>query len=461
MKNKIIYITIIVIALIIIPICIIYANKQKEVNKKYEEQTTYEGQTVDEKNITVTENENIAITQSGTYKITGKSTNSNITINTEDEVTLILDSLELTNKEGPAILIENSKHTTILLKNNNKLSNGENEEFDAVIYSKDDLTINGDGTLEIIANYENGIKCKDDLIINSNITINSNTNGIIGKDSVTIKSGNINITSGGDAIKANNDEEESKGNITIENANITINSQEDGIQAEQTLTINNGTFNIKTPSGAKTLNGKTERDNTQTTSEESKKAIKASNIIINKGNFIIDSFEDGIHSNGNLTINNGTIEIKSSDDALHGDALIEINDGTLNLTASEGIEGTYVKINGGNITINAADDGINAGKKSNEYTPTIEINGGNITIQMSSGDTDAIDSNGNLYINGGTLNITGNSPFDYDGEAKYTGGKLIVNGKETTEITNQFMGGMQGGMQDRNMNGEPNQGIRR
>lgn len=76
---------------------------------------------------------------------------------------------------------------------------------------------------------------------------------------------------------------------------------------------------------------------------------------------------------------------------------------------------------------------------------------------MSSGDTDAIDSNGNLYINGGTINITGNSPFDYDGEAKYTGGKLIVNGKETTELTNQFMGGMQ----DRNMNGGPNQGMRR
>lgn len=454
MKNNKLIICIIVIILIILGIYIITSKNNKEKIKGTEiiNENIENGE-----NIVLETNQNITITQGGIYKITGTSTNSNITVDTEEEVTLVLDNVELTNETGPAITIENSKNTTLTLLNTNKLSGGKKEDYNAVIYSKDDLTINGTGLLEITTDFENGIKVNNDLTIETDITVNSKTNGIIGKDNITIKSGNINITSGGDAIKSNNNEDETKGNITIENANITINSQEDGIQAEQTLTINNGTFDIKTSSGAKTLNGKTERDNTQTTSEESKKAIKASNVIINKGTFIIDAYEDGIHSNGNLTINEGTIEIKSSDDALHGDALIEINDGTLNLTASEGIEGTYIKINGGNITINAADDGINAGKKSNEYTPTIEINGGNITIQMSSGDTDAIDSNGNLYINGGTINITGNSPFDYDGEAKYTGGKLIVNGKETTELTNQFMGGMQ----DRNMNGGPNQGMRR
>jgi len=454
MKNNKLIICIIVIILIILGIYIITSKNNKEKIKGTEiiNENIENGE-----NIVLETNKNITITQGGIYKITGTSTNSNITVDTEEEVTLVLDNVELTNETGPAITIENSKNTTLTLLNTNKLSGGKKEDYNAVIYSKADLTINGTGLLEITTDFENGIKVNNDLTIETDITVNSKTNGIIGKDNITIKSGNINITSGGDAIKSNNNEDETKGNITIENANITINSQEDGIQAEQTLTINNGTFDIKTSSGAKTLNGKTERDNTQTTSEESKKAIKASNVIINKGTFIIDAYEDGIHSNGNLTINEGTIEIKSSDDALHGDALIEINDGTLNLTASEGIEGTYVKINGGNITINAADDGINAGKKSNEYTPTIEINGGNITIQMSSGDTDAIDSNGNLYINGGIINITGNSPFDYDGEAKYTGGKLIVNGKETTELTNQFMGGMQ----DRNMNGGPNQGMRR
>ena len=65
---------------------------------------------------------------------------------------------------------------------------------------------------------------------------------------------------------------------------------------------------------------------------------------------------------------------------------------------------------------------------------------------MGQGDHDAIDSNGNLHINGGTLNISASSPFDYDGQASYTGGTMIVNGSQTTTITNQMMGGGMGGM---------------
>lgn len=454
-ENKIIYI---IIILSLIAISIIYI-KQKESTNTITTNTYDESDTkttwIDGQTITFTEEKvnNASITTGGTYILTGKSNNSSITINTSDEVVLVLDNIELTNELGPAILVENAKKTIITLKENteNKLSNGnnENKDYDAVIYSKDDLTINGEGTLEITSNFENGIKCTDDLkIMSGNITVNSKTNGIIGKDSVTIKSGNIIITSGEDGIKSNNDEDESKGNIIIEDANITISSQEDGIQAEQNLTINNGTFNITTSSGASTLSGKTGWEKTTTSSEESAKAIKSGNTLtINNGNFTINSKDDGIHSNGNVKIENGTFTIKSSDDGIHGDSLVEINDGTINITASEGIEATFVKINGGNITINAADDGINAGKKSDEYTPTIEINGGNITIKMGQGDTDGLDSNGNLYINGGTIDITGQSPFDYDGEAKYNGGKMIVNGVETTEITNQMMGGIMGGMQ--------------
>ena len=386
-ENKII---ICVITIIIIIVSIYIINKRKQSKITYDNlDITTEWNENEARKIELENNKNIEITSGGTYIIEGTSTNSNILVNTEGDVILVLNNAEITNKTGPAITIENANKTVITLNENttNKLSNGdnENEDYDAVIYSKDDLTINGEGTLEIISNFENGIKCTDDLkIMSGNITINSKTNGIIGKDSLTIKSGNIEITSGKDAIKSNNDEETEKGNIIIEDANIIINSEEDGIQAENNLTINNGTF-----------------------------------------------------------------KINSNDDGIHATGLLEINNGTINIIASEGLEATYVKINDGNITIEASDDGINAGKKSNNYTPTIEINGGILTIKMGQGDTDAIDSNGNLYINGGTLNITAQSPFDYDMEAKYTGGKMIVNGTETTEITNQFGGMMKGEMNNR------------
>ena len=86
-----------------------------------------------------------------------------------------------------------------------------------------------------------------------------------------------------------------------------------------------------------------------------------------------------------------------------------------------------------------------------EYTSSTTL-----ILAKSQGDTDGMDSNGNLYINGGTINITGQSPFDYDGEAKYNGGTIIVNGETTNTITSQMMGGGMGGpngmnMQDRGM----------
>lgn len=445
--KKILAITIVTIVIIIG----IYTSYNKtKVTGNVEEVINYDSA----QDIEITENNSkINITSGGEYNISGTSSNASITINTEEKVNLILNNVDLKNSSGPVILVENADKITITLKEEttNKLTDGEsyeNTEYDAVIYSKDDLDIIGEGTLIINSNFENGIKSNDDLkIYSGNIKVNAKTNGIIGKDSVTISGGNIDITCNGDAIKSNNDTDEGKGNVVINDGSITINAKEDGIQAENDLTINKGTIDITTGSGAKTLSGKTGWEN-QTSNEESMKSIKAGgNITISDGTFKINSSDDGIHSNSNIIINGGTFNIKSSTDGIHGDSLVEISDGTFDITASEGIEATYVKINGGNITINGADDGINVGNKSSEYTPTIEINGGIITIKMSSGDTDGIDSNGNLYINGGTIDITCNSPFDYDGEAKYTGGKMIVNGEETTEITNQMMGGMmQGGM---------------
>ena len=156
---------------------------------------------------------------------------------------------------------------------------------------------------------------------------------------------------------------------------------------------------------------------------------------------------DGINAEGDLTIKgDGSLTIKADDDGVHADGKLQIDGGNITITAAEGLEATYIIINGGTIKITATDDGINAASKSTAYSVKVEINGGDITIDMGQGDTDAIDSNGDLYINGGTITITGQSPFDYDGTAKLSGGKLIVNGTETTTITNQFMGGGGGGM---------------
>ncbi len=160
---------------------------------------------------------------------------------------------------------------------------------------------------------------------------------------------------------------------------------------------------------------------------------------------------DGLHAEnddddtkGYIYIGGGNITVQAGDDGIHGTSVVQIDGGILSIKAVEGIEGTYIRINGGTIDIQASDDGVNAARKSSAYTPTVEINGGEITVVMGAGDTDGIDSNGNIIINGGTINVTGNSTFDYDGSAQYNGGTIIVNGQQVNSIPNQMMGGRGG-----------------
>ena len=431
MKKRIIIVCVVIFLIIGVLVLILLNNKNKNNDSKNTKSTTstntvkednsnynYDFSNYEEISVNLDELSNdYKITKAALYHFTGK-TNYSIEIDCDDYIKIILDNVSIDSTKS-SINVVNSKGVYIELVGNNNLSDSTNntDDTDAVIYSSDDLIIEGSGTLNITANYKEGIASKDDLVIKSGTyKISATDDGIRGKDLVLIMDGNFDITSSGDAIKSTNDKESDKGNIKINGGEFIIKATNgDGISSSNTIEITDGKFNITSV---------TSSSNT----DASIKGIKAdNNIIIDGGTYIIETVDDGIHA----------------------DAKLEINDGLLDITSAEGLEATYVKINGGDITINASDDGINATNKSTSYDVILEINGGSINIVMKSGDTDALDSNGNLYINGGKLNITANSPFDYDGEAKYTGGEMIVNGNTTTSITNQMMGG--GGMPQGNM----------
>ena len=430
------------------------------------EHITLNGSTAssDKNNVTI-DNNLVKITKEGIYVFEGNF-NGQIQVETDVKVRIILNGVEIISQDGPAIYVVNAEkvYITAVDGTENKLTDTTNytdQEPTATIYSKDDLIFNGTGKLNVIGNYKDGIVSKDDLKIwNGNIVVEAMNNGIKGKDSVKVVDGNINIKAKNDGIKTTNDTDKTKGYILISGGNIKIEAGHDGIQAQTILNIEGETIDIVSGEGSNSSNVSTttndmffirgqwgQQSNTFATEEDSGsyKGIKASgNIVISGGEITIDSADDGIHSNSDINISQGTITVDSGDDAIHADGLLQIDGGNLTLNAHEGLEATFVKINNGTISITASDDGINAGNKSNAYTTTIEINGGNISINMGQGDTDAIDSNGNIYINGGTINITAQSAFDYDGEAKYSGGELIVNGTKTTSITNQFGGQMRG-----------------
>ncbi|MCR5116117.1 MAG: carbohydrate-binding domain-containing protein [Lachnospiraceae bacterium] len=171
-------------------------------------------------------------------------------------------------------------------------------------------------------------------------------------------------------------------------------------------------------------------------------------ILKGSGTLKIESSDNGVRSNDDLKIKNGTYEITCVNDVLKANEKLEIEDGTLILCGSECLEATQITINAGNIDITATDDGINASQKSSTLSPVFTLNGGNVVIKMGAGDTDGVDSNGDIYINGGTIDITGQFAFDYDGVAEHTGGTIIENGNEIQTITNQFSNGFGGGKEN-------------
>ncbi|TWT11303.1 carbohydrate-binding domain-containing protein [Streptococcus sp. sy004] len=304
----------------------------------------------------------LTITEPGTYTLTGTTTNG-VIVNTTGNVRLILAGANISSQDNAALYVQSADNLVVELQDNTEntitdSSKHSDSSIEGALYSKDDLTITGNGSLTVKGNYQDGIVSNDRLaILSGQITVEAADDGIRGKDELTITGGKIQVTAGGDGLKATNDEDLSKGITYIANSDISVTAGDDAIKAESHLTIDSG----------------------------------------------------------NILVQNAT----------------------------EALEGATVTINGGTLKLYATDDAINA---SSTLTSDvfIKITGGDVTVEVGSGDTDAIDANGSIYISGGQLNITAQSAFDYDVQAEMTGGTVIVNGEKQTEIIATGPGGRGG-----------------
>lgn len=203
----------------------------------------------------------LSITKAGVYTVSGKLTNGQIYVNVEKpgEVELVLNGVDIKSSKTAAIYIACAGKIKINVANGteNKLSDATSYKFEegtdepnACIFSADDMTIKGSGTLIVTGNYKNGISSKNDIKIKEvNLTVNAYNTAIRGKDSVEIESGVIKIESGNDGIKSSNSTEIGRGYVLITGGDITIVAEDDGIQAETDVTVKGCTIKI-------TANGK-------------------------------------------------------------------------------------------------------------------------------------------------------------------------------------------------------------
>lgn len=429
---------------------------ESDVNSKWED-TSYETIIFDDTTITSEQQaitisgQTATITAAGTYRLTGNSTNNALVIDAgkEDIVWLVLDGVTMTNETTAPIYVKNAKKVIITLADGstNTISDATTYSYadssttdpEAAIFSHDDLTFNGTGSLTITGKYKDAIACKDELrFVDGTYTVTAADDGIRGKDAVYIKNGTFSITSTADAIKANNDTENEKGYIIIEDGTFTITSGNDAIQAETSMWIKNGNFTIVTNGGSANAGSNTSSE-TEGTSD-SYKALKAGcDLYITGGAFQIDSADDALHTNHTVTIDAGTFQISTGDDGIHADATLTINDGDIEVIKSyEGLEGNDIIINGGNIRLTSSDDGLNAaggfGKDqfSSSGNHSLTINGGFLVVNA---DGDGLDSNGAISQTGGTVIVNGptnggNGALDYDSTYNITGGMLLAAGSQ-------------------------------
>ncbi len=395
----------------------------------------------------------VTITKAGTYVISGTLSDGQVAVAaaSTDKVHLVLDGADITNRTGAPIdasqcdklivtLAEGTQNTLTDGGKDFQYADAQEEEPNAALFCKDDLTINGTGALTVNAGFNNGIGSKDDLlIVSGSIMVNAANHGLRGNDSVTILGGNLDITAGNDGIQTNNTKDVSLGWVLIENGTLVITSGHDGIQADTSVSILGGTFQIA-------AGGASSAD----TTSDSYKGIKAgADIAITGGSFTVDSQDDSIHSNGNITIDDGAFTLSSGDDGVHADGDLTVHGGTITVTkAYEGLEGANLIITGGTMDLVTSDDALNAAGGADQSgsggkfgqdsfaardAHSIAISGGTITF-LAGGD--GIDSNGTIAISGGTITAiiqssADNGALDADGGVTFTGGTIVYGGTGT------------------------------
>lgn len=324
--------------------------------------------------------DSVTITESGTYTVSGTLSDGGIAVNVKNGfVKLVLDNVSITNKSGPAIINYQSQEFVIELVGHSYVAdsayydNSYDEDIKGAIYSKDDLSFTGNGTLTVKGNYQDGIVGKDDLAFrDGSFNVTAVDDGIRGKDSVHIVDGTFSIDVDKDAIKSTNETDTGKGFVYIEGGDITIDCGDDGIHAEKNLTISGGKIDI------------------------------------------VRSYE-GLEAPV-ISINDGDISIVSSDDGLNAASGTGSYDTVREFNRDAGDGSCVISINGGSLYVNAGGDGID----SNGY---VYINGGKVVVDgPTNNGNGALDSGLGYIMKGGEAIAVGSS-----GMAETFGNKSTVN----------------------------------
>ena len=395
----------------------------------------------------------VIITSSGKYVLSGTLNDGCVVVDSDNsaKVWVMLDGADISCPDGPCLDVEQADKVFLTLADgteNSMATSGFSIEAleagkDGTLFARDDLTVNGTGSLSVDA---------------------PEAHGIVGNDEMVIAGGNITVTALQDALHAND-------GLNIAQATLNLTAGDDGIAVtgtESTYYMESGTVTV------------TAQD----------KSVNAGNAIrLLGGTLSASAGDDAISAAGEIRIEGGEISIRAGDDGIHSDTALAISGGTVLIPECyEGMEAVTIDISGGEISIYPADDGLNANGsvsgfgafgggmpdfgRDGEGTPPqgmekpaitggdmpeppqglesvaqqegfsgtadsgggeswIHISGGSVTVvNETARDADGFDSNGDIIISGGDIRISlvnsgSNSALDYGSES---GGVMEISG---------------------------------
>lgn len=472
------------------PIVYDVSEKERAVEKAATVDLSTLSKDVNADGATVLSNDVTTITTAGSYILTGAYAGITVSVGNGETAHLFLNDATISGGAGIAISNTNKKSTLIITACENTENEVASKGDDAnAIHVKGTLKINGTGTINVSAK-KNGIKVSKGLsIADSTLNVTAGNHALSARF-IEAENAKINVLSAGkDALNAECDDETQEftldeGYVSLKSSKVFASVSGDGIQADTFVYITGGNVDIKT--SATFVSYSAESMATYNLSEDDFRYIKSGDtykkiddvatkgaryamiqstkgikcgeikyeidgteyavtkntnyfIVIDGARVKINSSDDAIHTNsGNVLIKGGTLDLTTLDDGIHADELVKIDGGEITVNGSyEGIEGAYVEIGGGTIHITASDDGINAASDDESVNEHIIISGGTITVDASG---DGLDSNGTIYVTGGTLIVYGpttgaDTGLDADGGILIDGGNVFVaSSKEMIEI---------------------------
>lgn len=310
----------------------------------------------------------VTISAAGTYRLSGSLSDGKVVVaaGKEDVVRIILDNASISSSTGSAIQVDESNETLLYLEDgtSNSVSDASTyadtaeDAANAAIYSMADLTIAGEGSLDVKGNYQDGIVSKDGLVIASGqLTVTSADDGIKGKDYVALLGGHVEITATGDGIKSTNDTDADRGWLHQYGGQLNVSAGDDGIKAEQLLTLSGGAATVA----------------------NSNEGLEAPTINLSGATVNVTASDDGVNATAG-----------SSENAAQGGG-----------GAMDAAQDAHLNISGGKVTISAEGDGLDS-------NGDISITGGTTVVNgPTNGGNGALDSNGDISVDGGVLVAAG------------------------------------------------------